>query len=643
MSWIQKLYETYNNCQASIGNPEDEIPLLPICHTTQKAQIEITIDGNGNFIRAAVVPKSDSRTIIPCTEESGGRAGKKPVCHPLSDKLQYIAGDFMFYGGEVTSGYANDPEEPMREYLSFLSRWCSSTNCHPKAQAVLNYVQKKCLIKDLLDCQILHVGHDGKLSKKWSSDKKIESPDIFKLFQGDSWQADSFIRWIVEIPGDPQSYLWRDVSLWDRWIKYYSSTKEKNDTCFVTGQKLPVADQHPKKIRNDGDSAKLISSNDTINFTFRGRFLNADQAFRVGFEVTQKAHNALRWLLAKQGYKRGDQAIVAWSVSGTKIPDPMADTLGLFDDEEMLSEVTSVNTTAQQLANNLSKLIAGYNAELGPTDAIVVMGMDSATPGRMAITFYRELSGSDFLERVRNWHVSCAWWQNYGKDKETKKPLRFIGAPAPSDIAGAAYGRRIDDALRKATVARILPCIIDGLPLPRDIVESAFRHACHRAGMEQWEWEKSIGIACAIYRKHYRERRYDMALEHERRTRDYLFGRLLAAADGLEGYALHLSSEKRDTNAARLMQRFADHPSSTWKTIEISLAPYKSRLGARAGKYLKVIDDVMVAFQTEDFISDKPLSGEFLLGYHCQRRDFWPKEQGTDEAQDEQTDETNIL
>ena len=133
-----------------------------------------------------------------------------------------------------------------------------------------------------------------------------------------------------------------------------------------------------------------------------------------------------------------------------------------------------------------------------------------------------------------------------------------------------------------------------------------------------------------------------MALEHERRTRNYLFGRLLAAADGLEGYALHLSGEKRDTNAARLMQRFADHPSSTWKSIELSLTPYKTRLGARAGKYLKVIDDVMAAFDTEDFVNDKPLSGEFLLGYHCQRRELWPKGQVNDDGQDEQTDGINI-
>ena len=101
MSWINKLHETYENCQSMIGvgAEENEVPLLPICHTTQKAQIEIVIDGDGNFKRARVVPKDDSRTIIPCTEESGGRTSGERA-HPLCDKLQYIAKDYKGYGGE---------------------------------------------------------------------------------------------------------------------------------------------------------------------------------------------------------------------------------------------------------------------------------------------------------------------------------------------------------------------------------------------------------------------------------------------------------------------------------------------------------------------------------------------------------------
>ena len=40
-----------------------------------------------------------------------------------------------------------------------------------------------------------------------------------------------------------------------------------------------------------------------------------------------------------------------------------------------------------------------------------------------------------------------------------------------------------------------------------------------------------------------------------------------------------------------------------------------------------MIDEVVASFKPEDFLDDKRLSGEFLLGYHCQREalKFVPK------------------
>ena len=116
-----------------------------------------------------------------------------------------------------------------------------------------------------------------------------------------------------------------------------------------------------------------------------------------------------------------------------------------------------------------------------------------------------------------------------------------------------------------------------------------------------------------------------MALEEERATRDYLYGRLLALADSIEGFALTQAETNRDTTAARLMQRFADRPFSTWRNIELALTPYKSRLKASekgAGflwKREKLLDEIQCLFQSDDFTDDRPLSAEFLLGFHGQR------------------------
>src|SRR5690606_16984185 len=104
--------------------------------------------------------------------------------------------------------------------------------------------------------------------------------------------------------------------------------------------------------------------------------------------------------------------------------------------------------------------------------------------------------------------------------------LPFLGAPSPPDIAEAAYATnnngkfQIDDKLKKITVERILPSIIDGQPIPRDIVESVIRNTSNRVALEPWQFEKLLSIACALYKKFIFDKikeNYTMALDPNRK------------------------------------------------------------------------------------------------------------------------------
>ena len=613
MSWIQKLYKTYEVCA---GAPQFDKKPWPVSHTEQQAHIDIVVDQGGNFQRAALVDKED--TVIPATEASAGRTGKKPPPHPLCDKIQYCAADYKTFGGTKQPFF--------EEYIHQLHQW-QAYDANPKVHAVLSYVEKASVVADLVRAGVLHCGPDHKLLTEWTSEAPV--PGLFKMLtpkEKKRDQGDAFVRWRVQVPGDPISGVWEDPNVRDSWIRFDASRRTDLGLCMVTGETTALAASHPKRLRHGADGAKLISSNDDSGYTFRGRFASPEQAYGVGYGVSQKAHSALRWLIARQG-KSGDQVFVAWAVSGKSIPDPLADTAQLFEvagvDDIAGQDAPYQGDAGQHFALRLRKAISGYRALLGDAEDVVVIGLDSATPGRMAITYYRELTGSEFLDRVREWHARYAWFQVYSKDNH------FVGAPAPREIAEAAYGLRLDDNLRKATVERLLPCIVDARPLPRDIVAASVRRACNRAGLKTWEWEKYLGIACALVRGSSKEEDYQMALEENRTTRDYLFGRLLAIAENIEQRALHVANEQRDTNAAKLMQRFADHPCSTWRTIEGALTPYKTRLRTKRPAVLlerdKLLDAVMGMFSREDFISDSKLSGEFLLGYHCQRAALWPK------------------
>jgi len=621
MSWIEKLSETYRNCADNVEEIGDR--LWPMSHMVKNTHVEIVLNDKGYFRRARVLSRDEYPTLIFTTESSAGRTANSAP-HPLADELGYCAAD-----------YPKAKKGRFSAYQLQLSKWCESEFGKPKAKCVLSYIQKGTVWKDLNDVGIFPVyEEDGKGKKTKKEDGKV------------------FVRWCVEIPDDPCSETWKDRSLIDSWIAFDSTQHQSTGFCMVTGEQSRLAQNHPRFVRSTRDGGKLISSNDFDGYTFKGKFTDTkakadkdpayqNQACSVSYEVTQQAHNALRWLINRQGYRNGDQVIVTWSVGGQAVPDPFQSTLALFlDDESISQENTSdrkinVGDVGQSFAIRLKKALAGYRAKLDPNDDIVVMGLDSATPGRMAIIFYREMKGDDFLNRIQTWHEQCAWPQNFGKDKH------FIGAPAPKDIAEAAHGRRLDDKLRKATVERLLPCIIDGQTIPRDLILSTARRASNRVGMDHWEWEKNLGIACSLFKGYYKERSYQMVLEQERTSRDYLYGRLLAIADNIENYALTNSEKHRDTMAGRLMQRFSDRPFSTWRNIELALGSYKSRLRASektAGflwKREKLLDEVMCSFQGDDFTNDRALSGEFLLGFHCQRKSLFGNNNKDDESKGE--------
>lgn len=654
MSWMEKLYQTYE-AGLLLDLPQAKLP-MPTSHTLQNAHINIVIDGEGNFKRASVLEKT--QIILPATEDSACR-GNNEASHALADKLQYVAEDYASFGGKKKAYFESYKEQ--------LQAWCASENSHSKVKAVYNYIKKGTVINDLVINNIVFVDADNVLLTQWVSD--AETPLLFKVLPKEKGQLDqgsALVCWTVEIIADPNADTWKDSSIQASWIAYDSLDSNNAGLCYITGHEKNLSNKHPAKIRHSGDKAKLISSNDNSGYTYRGKFIDDVQACGIGFDVSQKAHNALSWLIQRQGFRNGDQAYVSWAVSGKTIPEPLADAWSLLDTDEFdLEEVKESDTPSpeaplnhaislgQTYALQLKKYMAGYAAKLSPNEQIIIMGIDSATPGRMGIIYYRELFRDDFLNRLESWHKEFSWSQRHTvqiEDNTGKKPkakvIWPISSPVPKDIAMAAYGDNVTDSLKKKVIERLIPCIIDGQPFPLDLVISCVRKATNRIGYAsdaQWLWEKNLGIACALYKGYYhrhpnlpQRRDYAMALEENYHSRDYLYGRLLAIAERIEDVALNISGENRSTTAARLMQRFADRPFETWRTIELALQPYMQRLRvSRAGfltNQLKEMDAILTLFKHDEFSSKEALSGEFLLGYHCQRQKLRSKPETTDET-----------
>lgn len=603
MGWISLLYETYENNSKVVGKTDkDGTVLLPISHSTQNAQIEVTIDERGSFLRAEKVDKENAVTIIPVTEDSGARGnGINP--HPLCDKLCYVAGDYSFYNKD------KNMEEYYIKYITQLENWCNSQYQHKKVIAICEYLKKGQLINDLINEKVLELEAEDKLSDKINKIQGIA-------------QADCFVRFVVQSYNNKdEGRVWLDNTLYDSFINYYKSINTNKDICYITGENVQCSDKHPSKIRNSGDKSKLISANDNSGFTFRGRFADSTQAASVGYEASQKAHNALRWLIQKQGYTRDGAAIVAWAASGIKIPKPLDNTEDMFFQEEIKVEAD----TAKSYADRLNKAIAGYKSDLTTKTKIAVISVDAATTGRLSITYYKELDGSEFLDRIKDWHLHCSWKHYYKKEGEG---YYFVGAPSPREIALAAFGTeqngtlKTNDKLIRSTVERLLPCIIDGRKIPYDIVHAAVLNAGRPMAMSGYSWQRVLTNTCALIKHKYNKDEknmgeLNMALNLESKDRSYLFGRLLAVADRIE-FLTFERNEKRDTNARRYMNVFSKRPAKTWEIIYKNLLPYMNKLKpGQKIKYDNMIKEIGAMLDLDVF-NNNALSELYLLGYYSQ-------------------------
>ena len=650
MSWMQKLYRTYESILEQ-GVTDDTEPLTPVGHTIQNAHIVIVIDGQGNFQTARVMPPKTA-ILLPATESSENRtSGEAP--HPLADKIQYVAKDYADYGGEKKAYFEG--------YLKQLKAWCESPFAHPKVQAVLHYVAKGRVVADLVKAGIFPLDSEGKVLNKWEAEG--DAPPIFSVLpktKGEIEFGSALVCWQVEIAGDVHVQTWTDKTIQQSWADYAASEKAEKGFCFVQGEETVISTMHPAKLRHTGDKAKLISSNDTAGYTFRGRFATAEEAASVSADVSAKAHSALRWLISRQGIRNGDQVTVAWAISGKPVPSPMKDISSELDWADMDNwDISAVENpdeiAAQRLPENseafpdwsvnigqaaariIKKKLHGYQAELKAHEQISLIMLDSATPGRMALTYYQEFLPADYFANLDAWIDDFSWYQRYsievpnGKKTDKRPQWRFV-PPSPYSIAEAVYGKSLSDTLKKQLYARLLPVIAGGtsVSIPEDLVRQSFQAACNPNGCENWEWQRNIGVACALYKgwraRHHdlsQRRTYPMSLDTQNHSRDYLYGRLLAVAENTESYALYLAGEKRATTAERYMQRFAEHPFATWRNIELALKPYQERLrnnGKDTGA--QAIGEIMELFATDDFTSDDKLSGEFLLGYHCQKMEI---------------------
>ena len=647
MSYVNELIDLYNKNQDKIGVIEyrGDIPyvLLPPFHTTVTAQITVTIDQNGNFMRAELVAQDDKMTIIPVTEKSGSRtAGKEP--HPLCDNLRYLAGDYKDYYKD--DGVCNELN------MSQIEKWEKSTYSHEKVKAIYLYLKKATLIKDLVEQKIIKLNDNNQIDDKENMEGIV--------------QTKAFVRFIIRSTGENlhreiPDECWKDRTLQDCYIKYVRSQEREKGMCYLTGNMESISYLHSKKIRNEGDGAKLISANDSQNFTYRGRFANREEAVAVGSETSQIVHNTLKWIIRKQGAFFDTMTIVTWESDQLSMPKWNMDTESIITEYENeqeendwdswdddWSEEEEVSDGNPITAEKFYKALNGYGKKVDNTSNMILLAFDAATPGRLAMIENVTLDTARYLKNIEKWHNDCNWIHEKWKDG---KRIQFWGMVGVRDIADILFGIEnkgklsiVDGNGKKlyAEVAkRLLPCIWYGSNIPYDYVNLAVVKASNPLTYkERKNWERVLTLACSMVKKNEKDRNkeeWNVALDKSAKVRSYLYGRLLAVADRIEYMTYDAKDNGRITNAKRYMSTFSQRPYETWKVIEENIQPYLAKLDVVKRKYYEnLLSEICNLFDIDKFKENKKLDGLYLLGFHSQEYDLRFKKENSEEKKEEE-------
>ena len=630
MNLFEAAVRTYDANQALVGvqlDKEGYAPLAPVGHWTTKADVEIVLNPDGSFVSARMVGDKEPKFIYPLTEDSAARSGPAAVkiAHPLCERLDYLAGDNTV---------------KLNAYLGELGAWLEKYPDNETLRAVFTYVSSGSIMADI--GSVLAKGAKPKKGKgkekgkeKKAAAEAAEAPDASKETPESTETegkikdlSEYVVRWILA-KDDARYPCWLDQELFRIWQEYYINNKiERKGVCMLTGEYVPLAamSAFAKGVVPKHGNAKIISSNDKRGFTYRGRFNEASEAISFGYVASQKAHNALRWLVENNGVMIGHRVYLCWNPSNARCFDVVRRTPLDGDDA-----AEDVETYKKQLH---AKLYAEQTEFFGDEDGVFFTMLDSLIPGRLGVLGYEYLSGSEYLRLIEEWDAHCAWKNGkYGVQAPSLFAL-ICNAYGVQHSSGKGKNKsfRMDmrEEIKAMHLSRMIPCRLGQAEIPKSLIDGLVDHASAPTHYDDRVWLNILHSACSIinmayYRKTGKDVMEDTAILTDR---SYLFGRLLAVMERAELDWQYQHDEYRATTSQKNMMQFRRKPMEVVERVHKWLeTAYLHRMTKpSAARYRKLFGEIIS--QLEAYPADElnaPLSPIYLIGYNNQREFFFKK------------------
>ncbi|HHU53803.1 MAG TPA: hypothetical protein GXZ43_07010 [Clostridiaceae bacterium] len=666
MSIFHVLYKNYEKAEENglVDNLELDatgrnIVILPLYHMNEQSHgydvIQIILDEEGNPVRINFI-ENGIYTIYPITIASLNRT-RNVFAHPLCDNMQYLSKSLneakhMHYceqNEEWLNGIILELENYNSEEAVDVAIFLKQIRELILNEDVLTVLKK--LVKDQYRVLFpnettVEIELQPKTENTRVRKKKINLSDIFITFGKQFSDAKK-----------------RDIDITTNKILhqahtcYIQKTQEKQkdmfDICDVSGKKMYCENLY----RGLFGRKKIVS--ESYPETHIGRFYDSSEVVHLGATTSEKIHLIIKFFLENQDNreylnnndKKDNTIAIMWFAEDLlnkrnfTLSDPTMEEPKPWDIPSDDSEENQLTSLADERARDWKKILRGEKSlsDSDKEDFFYLMMINNFSKGRIAIQSTRTIPIMIFLKNLQHWQKTCSWEI---RDSRTKEYVERT--PRPWDIIRFVYGIEKDDGrvdclkdeLKSSAFKRLLPSVIDGANLPKDMARQIFSNYKNRIGFRK-NWIYLQYMSCALLNKvrqdQGKEKRLTM-LGKDKQTRDYLYGRLLAIYEKIEMDAMRSKDEKgedksnslRITNVEKVWSAFFQTPERMLETLHMKIRPYLDKLKSnQAGLYSyynRLIGEIQTEIRdAETYLANKnkALNEDAVFGYYAQNRDLY--------------------
>ncbi len=660
MSLLTALLDTYDFAlaQGLVDNPKlsvNGMSLLPVYHSNKKSNgediFEITIDKNSQAVAGGFLSK-DTRVVFPVTEDSITRSGSKIAPHAICDELSYLS-------KEIDPAKNEEYTQRIIELLAYEE----NNNCED-FRIIGNYILRNIVLESFL--KFYSKGRKYEINENFvleltteeEGKTNIKSLDLNKIF----------ITFKLEKQGAGDITLTNSKAIHDFYIQY---VRENNSTkelvyCDLTGNLDYCVERHRGIIGN----AKMISISNHDE-TYYGRIKNGGDIYHIGYEASQKVHNMLKYLVdssSHAGYIGEGAYVVNWLAheldkGGIKfLSDLQQDgAIGrdVSADEEFEEEGEfeyNAEATMAELGGGPSKALRNYfmgnGGVIDPAGNFYVLIIEKISNGRVAIKHFKKLPSSEAYTRLSNWYDSIEW-----------KHFKRMKPPSCYQIIDFLYGyedgegklKCEKDKLKRSQIERLIPCMLEGKALPKDMAQLAFSKLTKRQSYKK-QWDTAVYIGCALFKK-YKHDHFEKYVIHAEKIGEveqlkesvsFYYGRLAAIYERVEVEGVRArdfqpdsgGEEAKDkdkdkkfsrvTNMSKFFSPMIRRPEKTAPIVHLRLNPYFQMLAKRNyGRYeyfnnlIGQIINAITKLKQADECEDSIINEDFYFGYYYQVNEFF--------------------